>query len=136
MRLPEVFAALRAAFARPDRPVVAVVAGHTAKGIYKQSAGNRTWWKGVVMVDIARVPELKQVAASDTGLTAGATLSVYLSPSLRPPGDRWSLPRALALDPLLGALIRHLPGRRLSPVRREHCYRLLICPKSYSNTRY
>ena len=47
--------------AAADRPVVSVVAGHTAKGIYKQSAGNRTWWKGVVMVDIARVPELKQV---------------------------------------------------------------------------
>ncbi|GAA1796641.1 AraC family transcriptional regulator [Brevibacterium celere] len=66
------------------------------------------------------------IVHSNRLLRAGATLSVYLSPSLRPPGDRWSLPRALALDPLLGALIRHLPGRRLSPVRREHCYRLLI----------
>ncbi len=66
------------------------------------------------------------VVHSNRLLGPGATVSVYLSPVLRPAGESWMRPRAIALDPLVGAIMRHLPGRALSPHRRASCCRLLL----------
>lgn len=72
-----VFAALEEAGAAADRPVVSVVAGHTAKGIYKASCGAQTWWKRVVLVNVSNVPELKRrFNATSDGIEVGAAATV------------------------------------------------------------
>lgn len=59
-------------------------------------------------------------------LGPGATLSLYLDPRLRPSGDRRVRPQVIVADELMGALMRHLPGRTQGPRRREACYLLLV----------
>lgn len=66
------------------------------------------------------------VLHSNRLLGPGSTLSIYLSPTLRPGGERWSRPRAIAFEPLIGAIMQHVAGRSLSPARRANCYRLLV----------
>lgn len=59
-------------------------------------------------------------------LGPGATVSIYLNPRLRPTGEKWARTRALRRDPLIAEIMRHIPGRALSPTRREACARLLL----------
>lgn len=59
-------------------------------------------------------------------LAPGSTVSVYLSATLRPPGDRWTMPRVLRSDPLLAELVRHVARTQPTPARRAACYHLLI----------
>lgn len=66
------------------------------------------------------------VVHSNRLLGPGLTLSLYLDPRLRPGGDRWTRPQVIVAEPLLGALMRHLPGRAPGPRRREACYLLLV----------
>ena len=55
----------------------------------------------------------------------GELISAYVDRRGRPAGDGWDRARVLALDPLGGALLRHLTGPVVGDARRRDCYALL-----------
>ncbi|MBM9465156.1 helix-turn-helix domain-containing protein [Aeromicrobium sp. YIM 150415] len=59
-------------------------------------------------------------------LAPGSTVSIYLSATLRPAGERWARPRVISASPLLMELVRHVGSSQLTAPHRETCYRLLI----------
>ncbi|MFE6236118.1 helix-turn-helix domain-containing protein [Cellulosimicrobium sp. NPDC057862] len=59
-------------------------------------------------------------------LGAGYTLNLYAHPGLRPAGARWQRALTVRLDPLAGAIVRHLSAGDVTPALRRHAHGLLV----------
>lgn len=55
----------------------------------------------------------------------GELLSVYVDPGHRPAGEGWDRARVLRLDPLGGALLRHVTADDVPSARRQSCFWVL-----------
>lgn len=55
----------------------------------------------------------------------GELLSVYVDPGHRPAGEGWDRARVLRLDPLGGALLRHVTADDVPSARRQSCFSVL-----------
>ncbi|MDO5082059.1 MAG: AraC family transcriptional regulator [Arachnia propionica] len=80
------------------------------------------WWR-VTQHHLVWIPAHTEHEVWNDG--ADVLLSLYVAPSLRPHGRRWSRPLSLQVNDLSGALIRHLCTDESSSIREQLSLALL-----------